>query len=167
MCQGCGWDSLLQLLVLYPKGQQLLCSGAIAEDLRTPALPVRSTTSLCCLPSAPFPLGTPPAGVFVLLPLWRALLCPLWPGSPSRQDRDLGQTLTCAMGHHLNAGVEDPPFLRILLIPLQFPSWSPDFQLLPLFPGSKSPLCCLKKYILCSPSSRSILSADSRLLLLL
>lgn len=68
----------------------------------------------------------------------------------SWQDRDPGQTLALPrergmVGHHLNAGVEDPSFPHILPIPLQFPPWSLDFQLLPLFTASKSPLCFLKK----------------------
>lgn len=82
MCQGCGWDSLLQLLVLYPKRQlqPLLYSGVVAEDIRTAAIPARSTTSQCSLPSAPFPPATPPEVVSVLLPLWRPSLCSSWPG---------------------------------------------------------------------------------------
>jgi len=105
--------------------------------------------SWCSLPSKPFLLAAPPAVVLVLLLLWRAVLCSLWPGSPSWLGRDPGQTLAlpwvrAARGHQLNAGIGGPLIPQTLPAPLQFPSWSPDLRHLPHFTRSVSFLCFLR-----------------------
>lgn len=98
------------------------------------------------LPLCPLPPGCPTSSGVGPAATAKGIAVPpvAWRPSPSRQDRDL-RSAPGVMGHPLNAGVEDPPFRRILPIPLQFPSCSPDFQLLPLFTGSKSSLCFQKK----------------------